>query len=89
MKYIFSYETFENKIIKIYLIDLYNEIEYHKLEWGNIQREFNECWFSFIKPFFYISKNDFEKILKLKGDEFHEISVVSFFKKHQLEELLI
>jgi hypothetical protein len=89
MNYIFFYDTFENKITKLYLIDLYNEIEYHKLEWGNVQREFNEKWFCFIKPFFYVSEENFKKILNLKGKEFYDISIISFFKKHQLEELLI
>lgn len=89
MKYILSYRLENNRITKIYLIDLYNEIEYHKLQWGNIQREFNENWFPFKDPFFYVTEDIFKKILPLKGDDFYNSNFVSFLKKNQLEEFLI
>ena len=89
MKYILSYKTFENKIIKIYLVDLYNEIEYHKLDWGNIQREFNEKWFNFNNKIYYINKEKFNQILKLKPNDFFNIKIHDFYKKMELEELLI
>jgi hypothetical protein len=89
MKYILSYECFKNKITKIYLVDLYNEIEYHKLDWGNIQREFNEKWFNFNNKFYYINKEKFNQILKLKPHDFFNIKINDFYKNMELEELLI
>jgi hypothetical protein len=89
MKYILSYECFKNKITKIYLVDLYNEIEYHKLDWGNIQREFNEKWFNFNNKFYYINKEKFNQILKLKAHDFFNIKINDFYKNMELEELLI
>jgi hypothetical protein len=89
VKYILSYESFENEITKIYLVDLYNEIEYHKFDWGNIQREFDEKWFNFNNKFYFISKKSFEIILKIKGIDFYKLKINSFFKKYELEEFLI
>lgn len=88
MHYIFQYEAFENRITKILLIDLYKEIEYHKLKWGNLQREYNEK-FLFFNNFFYIDEKTFRKILFMKSKDFYEINIHAFFKKNQLEEFLI
>ena len=88
MKYIFKYESFENKITKIFLIDLFKEIEYHKVYWGNLQREFNEKQL-FHNKFFYIDEKTFNKILSIKPDEFYYVTTEYFFKENQLEEFLI
>jgi hypothetical protein len=88
MNYIFQYEAFQNRITKILLIDLYKEIEYHKLKWGNLQREYNEK-FLFFNNFFYIDEKNFKKILSLESKDFYDLNVYSFFKKNQLEEFLI
>lgn len=88
MSYIFQYEAFENRITKILLIDLYKEIEYHKLEWGNLQREYNEK-FLFFNNFFYIDEKTFLRIFSLESKDFYDLNVYSFFKKNQLEEFLI
>jgi FkbM family methyltransferase len=69
--------------------NLYNEIEYHKLDWGNIQREFNEKWFNFNNKFYYINKEKFNQILKLKSHDFFNIKINDFYKNMELEELLI
>ena len=88
MKYIFKYEAFENRITRIILIDLYKEVEYHKLKWGNLQREYNERLLFFDK-FFYVNEEVFIKIFFLKSKDFYDLSVDSFFKKNELEEFLI
>ena len=88
MKYILQYESFENKITKILLVDLYNEIEYHKLKWGNLQREYNEK-FLFFNNMIYINEKNFLKILTLDAKDFIDLTIESFFEKNELEEFLI
>lgn len=95
MRYAFTCEFYfashKKEIIEIILFDFFKETEYHKNFNSLKKKEFNERIFNsyYNEQIFFINKEKFKKILRLKSKDFVNVNIETFLKNVELEEFLI
>lgn len=94
MRYAFVckfYYTLHKEINEIVLYDFFKEKEYHKNFNSLKKKEFNERIFNSYsnEHIYFINKEKFKKILRLKSEDFLNLKIEDFLKKIELEEFLI